>query len=334
MISFRRISTEDMPWNELSDFAGANVFHTRPWIDFLADFLGAEPVVAAVQSDGQVQGYFIGLITKEFGLKILGSPFRGWNTYFMGFNLMPGISYHDVLQAFPKFAFEELKCYFLMIIDANVKRNELTGLPYHVREINNYAFDLTKCEEELFENMQNRYARRSIRRAVKKGVVVEETTDPGFADEFFAQYLEVNARKSLAPYFGLDFVRQMITHLLPTGNLLLLRARNSEGVCIATHIDLVFNKVAVAWGAASSHEYLHLNPNELIYWYAMKRLKSMRIDVFQLGDGVKQFKKKLGAFEVRAFRLMGAKNPLLYFPLFTAISISERVRLRRRRILG
>ena len=334
MISFRRISTEDMPWDELSEFAGANIFHTRPWIDFLTDFLGAEPVVAAVQSDGQVQGYFMGLITKKFGFKILGSPFRGWNTYFMGFNLMPGISYHDVLQAFPKFAFDELNCHFLMIIDANLKWNELISLPYHVKEINNYALNLTKSEEVLFANMQNRFARRSIRRAGKKGVIVEETTDSGFVDEFYAQHMDVNARKSLAPYFGLDFVRQMIAHLLPTGNLLLLRARNSEGVCIATHIDLVFNKVAVAWGAASSQEYLHLNPNELIYWYAMKRLKSMRIDVFQLGDGVRQFKEKLGAFKVQTFRLMKAKNPLLYFPIFTAISISERVRLRRRRIFG
>jgi hypothetical protein len=66
----------------------------------------------------------------------------------------------------------------------------------------------------------------------------------------------------------------------------------------------------------------------------MKRLKAMGIEVFQLGDGVKQFKKKLGAYEVRVFRLMKAKNPLLYFPLFTAISISERVRLWRRRIFG
>jgi hypothetical protein len=333
MISFTRIDFEDMPWEKLNDFTGANIFHTQPWIKFLVDFLGAEPVLAAVQVDNQVQGYFMGLITRKFGLKILGSPFRGWNTYFMGFNLMPGISYHEVLQAFPKFAFYELGCHFLMIVDAHLKEEECKGLPYHVRKIHNFKIDLTRSNTELFENMQNRYARRSIRRAGKKGVVIEETTDPGFADEYFTQYQQVNERKSLAPEYGVDFVRQMIAYLLPTGNLLLLRARNSEGVCIATHIDLVFNKVAVAWGAASFQEYLTLNPNELIYWYAMKRVKEMGVEEFQLGDGVKQFKEKLGAYKVQAFRLMKARNPWMYFPLFAAISISERARHWRRRVL-
>jgi hypothetical protein len=334
VISFKRIAVDDMPWEKLREFNGANIFQTQPWIFFLADFLGAEPVFAAVQSDGKVQGYFVGLITKRLGLKILGSPFRGWNTYFMGFNLMPGVSYREVLQAFPNFAFDDLKCHFLMIIDINLEGHELKGLPYHVRKINNFVLDLTKSEQELFANMKGNSSRTSIRRTIKKGVVIEETNDPGFADEYYAQYLEVNARKSLPPYYGLDFVRQMIACLQPTGNLLMLRARTPEGVCIATHISLVFNKVAVAWGSASRKEYLSLRPNELIYWYAMKIVKSMGIEVFQLADGVKQFKEKLGAYETQVFRLMKARNPFLYLLLFVAISVNERMRLWTRRVLG
>jgi hypothetical protein len=45
----------------------------------LTDFEGVEPVVATVISDGQVKGYFMGLITRIIGLKILGSPFKSWN---------------------------------------------------------------------------------------------------------------------------------------------------------------------------------------------------------------------------------------------------------------
>ncbi len=334
MISFSRINPDDMAWDKLSEFGSANIFQTWPWINFLADFLGAEPVVATVQSDGQVQGYFVGLITKKLGLKILGSPFRGWNTYFMGFNLMPGISYHEVLQALPQFAFDELKCHFLMIVDSKLEEVELKDLSYNARKITNFVLDLTKSEAELFASMQNRFVRRSIRRAVKKGVVVEESSGPGFAEEYYAQYQEVNARKSLAPYYGSDFVRQMIEHLGPTGNLLLLRARNSEGVCIATHITLVYDKVAVAWGAASFQRYFNLNPNELIYWDAIKRVKAMGVEVFQLGDGVKQFKEKLGAQETQVFRLMKARNSFLYIPIFIAVSIYERVRRWRRRVWG
>jgi hypothetical protein len=83
MISFSRIDVNEMPWEELRSFDHANIFQTRVWIDFLAEVYGAEPVVAVLKSEGRVQGYFTGLIVKKFGLRILGSPFRGWNTYFI-----------------------------------------------------------------------------------------------------------------------------------------------------------------------------------------------------------------------------------------------------------
>jgi hypothetical protein len=330
MITFKRIDLDDMPWDRLSDFNGASIFHTRSWMELIADILGMEPVVAAVQSDDQVQGYFMGLITRKLGLKILGSPFTDGNTYFMGFNLMPCVSYHEVLEALPKFAFGELKCHFLMIIDANLKEGEWKGLTYHVRKRKNYALDLKKSETELFSNLDNHSCRHQIRRAIKRGVVIEEATDPGFVDEYYAQYQDVMAKRSLAPDYGLDFVRQMIAHLLPTGNLLLLRARNSEGTCIATSIDLVFNKVAVGWGGASFQRYQYLNPNELIYWNEMKRVKGLGAELLRLGSTAKQFKKKFGAYETYTFLLMRAKNPLLYYPLRVAISINERINDRVR----
>jgi hypothetical protein len=334
MISFKRIDIDEMHWDELRAFKDASVFQTRPWIDFMADFFRAEPVVAAVQSGDQIVGYFTGLIIKKFGLRILGSPFRGSNAYFMGFTLMPGVSFRELLQALPGFVFNELKCHFLMLVDLNLKGDEWKGLSYHARNITYYSLDLTKSEEELFGNMENRYARRAIRRAIKKGVVIEEATDPGFADEYYRQYQEVMGNQSLAPFYSLDYVRQMIEHLLPTGILLLLRARNAEGVCIATSINLIFNKVAVAWGAASWRRYLNLNPNELIYWYGMKRVKSMGAEVFHMADTKMQWKIKLGCYEMKVFRLMKAKHPLLYIPIFVGISIDERVRSIMRKLSG
>ena len=326
MISFARIDLNDMPWENLREFKGANIFHTRPWIEFLADYERAEPVIATVQSGNQTQGYFTGLIFNKIGLRILGSPYNGWDTFFMGFNLKPGVSYHEVLQAFPRFVFNDLKCHFLMIIDSNLEGDELKGLSYNVRKTINYALDLTKTEAELFANMKGNNCRRAIRGAEKKGVVIEETADPGFADEYFAQHQELLVRKSSPPDFRLDFVRQMITRLLPTGNLLLLRARNPEGDCIATHIDLVFNKVAVYWGGASWQQYFNLHPNELIYWYAIKRAKAMGAEMLRLGSTLKQFKEKFGAYETHGFVLRQAKNPIYYFLaiLFTSFTVRMR----------
>lgn len=326
MISFERIQLDDMPWEELSNYREACLFHTRSWMEFLADHFHAEPVIAAVQSDGQVVGYFTGLMVRKFGLTILGSPFSGWNTYFMGFVLMPGISYHEVLQAFPRFVFEQLKCHFLMVVDSNIKEDDLKGLSYQVRSFNNYTLNLTKSEDELFENMKNKYVRRSIRRAEKKGVVIEEAAGPGFAEEFYAQYLEVMKRQSLTPLYGLDYVRHLITSFQGTDNLLLLRARNADGKSIATLIDLIFNEVAVGWASASLQEYWGLNPNELMTWYEMKRLKGMGVEELNLADLKKEFKKKFGAQPARCFRLLKARNPLIFYFVYLLIWFDKRAR--------
>jgi CelD/BcsL family acetyltransferase involved in cellulose biosynthesis len=323
MITFKRIDANNIPWDKLSDFDGANIFHTLPWINFIADAKKAEPIIAAIQSDNQVQGYFMGFITEKYGFRILGSPFRGWCTYFMGFILLPGVSYHDVLQAFPRFAFDELKCHYIEIVDENLKKDEWQGLSYQVEKLHWFALDLTQSEEELLANMTPKSVRKHIRRAIRKGIVIEETTDPGFADEYYAQYQEILAKKSLEPAYSLDFVHQMIKHLLPTGNLLLLRARTAEGVCIATDISLIFNKVAVGWGGASLPQYQVLNPNELIYWYGMKRLKAMGAEVLHLGGEAVEFKKKFGSYEAQIFRLMKPRYAFLNIPLHIVTSLKN-----------
>ena len=70
------------------------------------------------------------------------------------------------------------------------------------------------------------------------GVVVEEARDDAFADDYYAQLVEVFANQGLTPTYNVARVRLLIKHLLPTGCLLLLRARDPERRCIATGIFL------------------------------------------------------------------------------------------------
>jgi lipid II:glycine glycyltransferase (peptidoglycan interpeptide bridge formation enzyme) len=208
----------------------------------------------------------------------------------------------------------------------NLKDGDWRGLSYLVKKIEICTLDLTKSEAELFANMEGNNCRRAIRGAIKKGVVIEETNDLSFVDEYFAQHQAVMARKSLKPLYSLNFIRQMITHFLPTGNLLLLRAKNPDGVCIATHIDLVFNKVAVYWGGAGWPDYFRLHSSELIYWHSMMKVKSMGAEVLNLGPLVKKFKTKFGASTMPIFRLMKAKDPILNILVYFVLSIYIRVR--------
>jgi hypothetical protein len=310
MISFERIKVSDLTQENMDVFSNMNVFHTLPWVNFIEETLKAEPVVLAIKSGNQLVGYFSGLIVHKFGLRILGSPFRGWDTYYMGFNLTPGISLCEILDVFPTFVFKTLHCHYIEIVDPLLTQNELHCLSFKVDRLPWLALDLSLTEDELFANMKGS-ARTAIRKSTTSGVVIETASDPGFADEYYAQYVEVLRYKSYSPTYDVERVRKMVQAMLPTGHLLLLRARNSEGVCIATAIFLFLNRTAVYWGGASWHEYRSLRPNELLFWHAMRDLKSHGIKDLYLGETSEQFKKKFGSYYAPIFRIRKSKNKIL-----------------------
>lgn len=57
MITFERMDVGDLDWGNMGLSGEINVFQTLPWISFVAKTQKAEPVVAAVRSDGRIVGY-------------------------------------------------------------------------------------------------------------------------------------------------------------------------------------------------------------------------------------------------------------------------------------
>src|SRR5207244_10202582 len=123
------------------------------------------------------------------------------------------------------------------------------------------------------------------------GVVVEEAHDPAFADEYYEQLVEVFAKQGLVPSYKVDRVRSLVRNLQPTGRLLLLRARDADGKCIATGIFPGFNKIAEFWGNASFSSSQILRPNEAIHWYAMRYWKQRGVEIYDWG-GKGKYKEK------------------------------------------
>src|SRR3989442_1557306 len=83
---------------------------------------------------------------------------------------------------------------------------------------------------------------RCVRKAEKSGVTIEEAHDIAFADEYYEQLKDVFAKQGLVPTYDVERVRALVRHMEPSGNVLLLRARDPEGKCIATGIFPGFNK--------------------------------------------------------------------------------------------
>ena len=279
-------------WESLDKFEDRTVFQTREWLQFVSETQGATPVVVELRDNGELAGYFTGQTFTRFGIKVLGSSFPGWTTPYMGFNLVAGASRTDALAAIEKLAWDELKCLHMEVSDPYFKVEDGEALGFTADSYTSYRTDLTKSEEELFNGMDSA-CRRCVRKAEKSGVTIEEAHDLAFADEYYEQLKDVFAKQGLVPTYDVERVQALIKNLEPTGRLLLVRARDAEGKCIATGIFPGFNKIAEFWGNASFRSSQILRPNEFIQWYVMRYWKRRGIEVYDWG-GEGTYKEKYG----------------------------------------
>jgi hypothetical protein len=310
MARFERINLDAAEWGRrLSAFPDRIVHQSPAYIAFLAETQKAEPVLAALKEGNETLGHFTGLIVRKFGLKILGSPFRGWSTPYMGFNLLPAVPRRTAVEALSGFAFRELGCIHVEVTDFHLTPEDIRGLGFGHEVHATIVNDLTQTEEALFRNM-NSYRRRDIRRAEKHGVRIEEARDPEFAEEFAAQFKDVFAKQGMTPHFGAERIRAVIKHLSPTGMLLLLRARDPAGRCIATGVFAGMDPAAFYWAGASWRQHQDLHPNELLQWHAMKYWKSRGMKTYDLA-GTMDFKRRFGGSEVAALMIYKSKYRLL-----------------------
>ena len=291
------VDFEKADWQRLDSFADRTVLQTRDWVRFVADTQNATPVLAQLSDSGKAVGYFTGLTFTRLGIKVLGSSFPGWTTPYMGFNLAPGASRADAMAALERTAWNDLKCLHMEVSDPHFTLEDGEALGFKTSYYTSYRTDLTKSEEDLFQAMESA-CRRCVRKAEKSGVTIEEAHDPAFADEYYEQLKDVFSKQGLVPTYDAERVRALVRHMGPTGNVLLLRARDAEGKCIATGIFPGFNKISEFWGNASFRSYQNLRPNELIHWYAMRYWKKRGAEVHDWG-GEGTYKEKYGCVSHR-----------------------------------
>jgi hypothetical protein len=192
-----------VPWQELDAMPDRTVFQTREWLLFVQATQKATPVVAALRDGSDTVGYFTGLVARKLGIKVLGSPFPGWTTSYMGFNLRPGVVRREAMAALPDFAFEQLRCMHLEFMDRQCTPEDYRALGWEYRMIGTFEVDLTADEETIFRRMKQGSCRWSIRKAAKSGVVIAEASDDAFAEEYYAMLQEVFAKQGLVPTYGL-----------------------------------------------------------------------------------------------------------------------------------
>jgi hypothetical protein len=310
MPRFERVPLSPAAWGKtLAEFDDRIVFQSPEWLAFLAETQRGEPVLAALKEGNDVLGWFTGMILKKFGLRVLGSPIPGSGTPYQGFNLRPGVSRRVAAAALPEFVFRDLRCAHFEVVDSFLNEADVADLGYTRHNHPTIEVDLTGAEETIFNRMDS-VARRNIRKAEKSGVTIEEAHGEDFAVEFAAQLQDVYAKQGLVPNYGEARVRALIRHLEPAGQVLLLRARDPQGRCIATGIYPALHRTAYYWGGASWRDAQSLRPNELLHWTAMRRWRARGIATYNM-VGNMPFKKKFGGVETCVPLIAKSRNPAL-----------------------
>ena len=97
MYIFEKINLEDLNVEEFNQFPNKSVLTTKEWIEFIEEDSNATPYILKITNSDLLVGYFSALIVKKFGLKIVGSPFPGWSTVYMGLDVWNTEEKHLIL---------------------------------------------------------------------------------------------------------------------------------------------------------------------------------------------------------------------------------------------
>lgn len=329
-MKFHQLAPEEIDWDALDRFEDRVFSQRRYWLAFVTSFVRGEIIVAELRDFGSVLGYFTGIRSRIYGVPILGSPYRGWLTAHMGFNLAPGVPRIEALQALGDLAFKQLGCLQLEIGDPGFRLQEGDHLGFQSRNRPTYVSDLTLSEDELLARM-SRSCRWNVRKAERNGLVPEVAEPEGFVEEFYGQLGEVFAKQKLTPPYGIERVRALIDHVHPSGDLLLARVRDPNGTSIATGIYPGFGKSSFFWACASLTEYQVLRSNEALHWFAMRYWKQRGVETHDWA-GSNPYKERYGATIEVAPVLRKSRYRVIEHARETAIMLRNLPRrLRRKR---
>ena len=267
-----RITIEQLEqWEECKP--KQTVFQTASWLKFLVMDQQIDPVIIELSDGEHVKGIFVGGIVKKFGIKILGSPFEGWMTCDMGFIVIAqDFDYKKAVLAVRKYAFKDLKCHFVQIIDKNIP--DSIDIEHVKKEyITDLRLDLKDDIEHIFAGFK-KTTRKMIRQFTRRGAMIRSVDfDEKFALEFYDELKDVFLKQNLKPPYGKEKILHM-TRCLNKDLVHVLQVIEPQGKIIASSITLGLNEWSYTMQTASYREYQKYLPNETLRWETIKYWKS------------------------------------------------------------
>lgn len=312
MYKIQEISKEKIDLDEYYGFIEKPLFTTMAWLDYLEDDIGGKAIILRItDQNDKLIGYYTGMLIRKFGILIAGSPFSGWSTVYMGFDVAEGVNKIDLIPSVKNYLFKLKHVLLMEIVDRQIGVEEAQMAGYQADIADTLELDINKTDDELFKVFKTD-ARNFIRQFGRRGAVYERAIpNDEFALEYYEQLKDVFAKQGLVPTYGVEKVKHILCHLEDGENVLCQRIRDPEtNQSIATSIFLAYNKKFYFWGGASLRSGQHYRPNEYMLWRAIQYWRDKGYKTFDM-VGVRDYKRKFGSHEVQYAHIMIAKYPII-----------------------
>ncbi len=297
--------------NKLIDNIPNNIIYTTPsWLNFLKETQKKiEPVILKIYENEVLIGYFTGCIIRKYGMKFLGSPLRGWNTPYMGFNVSDYSKKYAILKHLHRYALKELRCLYVEVCDRDFIEEELKNNKFQYIESEGFELDLSLPHEEIYKNF-TKGTKANIKKFERIGCTIQEDYSEEFVREYWEQLVDVFKRQGLNPTYSINRVRSLITNLKFSNNILCLKALTPEKKHIASLIQIGSSNLTITFGVPSYTNFQkEYRPNEALMWYAIKWWKDKGVELYDFGGGG-EYKKKYGGSRIKYFTVCHSKIPL------------------------
>lgn len=307
------IPKEALDIQEYENLPGKSIFTTTGWLDFIAEDSKVKPLFLRITRDGELVAYFTAMIQKSYGFRIIASPFAGWSTCYMGFDLADAsVNKLDLIPCVSDYLFRVKKAHLIEIVDRDITVDAAREWGYRTAVSDTLELRIDRTDEELFKVFKMD-CRNFIRQFERRGAVLEiAEADDTFARQYYAQLQDVFAKQGLVPTYSLEKVKCLLRHLRQAGNVLCLRVNDPEGNCIATSIFPGYNGKFFFWGGASYRSGQHYRPNEYMLWTAIRYWRDKGFTMFDM-VGVRDYKRKFGSYEVQYAHISLARSNVIFW---------------------
>ena len=288
---------DEATWDQsVRAFDNHRVVHTSAWNASLRSSGFGEPICLVMKRDGETVAAFPGLISKIGHLRIFGSPRAGWQTVSMGPAFDPArITTRDVIATAMSYLEQKHSVTHMELMHQQLDSDDMAALGFQEELVPTYRAPMVPNDEEATFGALNPVTRRNVRRAERLGLHVRFEDSDEFAREHFDQVREVYLRRGTAPPFGERRIRECISHMRSSGNLISVSVLLPDSdVSVASGIFLVEGDELALWTWAHRSHYRWYRATELMTWTAMRQAIDEGCNHFEMmGRG--EFKTKFGA---------------------------------------